>query len=247
MNDKTFFIERRGCPFCQKQSNHVLSSTHYHDTAEANRNLPNIFGKLFYCKECGVAYPSHSNLVSVFPKVYQKTFKDLKYFDNSFMQIIRKKYLKEILRNHHKIFSFSRFLDFPSLFVFQVPLVSRKPNSLKVLDVGCGFGEFLLIYKELGNDVIGTEIISELVAKQTIRGLDCRFGELDEIDFNGIKFNVIILRGVFYRTSDPCTILKLLKNLLSPDGEIAIMILALVKMALNIFLKNSFRKGNFIS
>lgn len=245
MNDKTFFIERFGCPFCQKPSNHVLSRTHYHDTAEANKELPNIYGELYHCLECGIAYPSHLYEVGAFPKLYQKTLRALKYFNDNFMQILRKKYLKEILRNNHKAFSLSRFLDVISLHVFQVPIVSRKPNNLKILDVGCGFGEFLSIYKDFGNDVVGTEIVPELAARLTDRGFNCHQGELEDINFNGIKFDVIILRAVFYRTRDPLTTLSTLKNLLALGGEVAMVDPCPGKDGAEYFFKKQFPQGQF--
>lgn len=245
MNDKTFFIERFGCPFCHKTSNEVLSRTHYHDTAESNIELPNIYGELYHCLECGIAYPSHLYNIDAFSKFYQKSFKDLKYLDDSFIQILRKKYLKEILRNNHKAFSLSRLLDFISLHVFQVPIVSRKPNNLKILDVGCGFGEFLSIYKELGNDIVGTEITPELVTKLTDRGFNCRYGELEDINFNGMKFDVIILRAVFYRTRDPLTTLSTLKNLLALGVEVAMVDPCPGKDGAEYFFKKQFPQGQF--
>lgn len=243
--DKNYFIERHGCPFCQKSSNHILSRINYHDTAEVNRELPNILGKLYHCLECGVAYPSHVYNLDVFPKFYQKSFKDLNYLDDSFIQVLRKKYIKEILRNYHKNFSLSRFLDAISLHVFQVPNVGRKPINLKILDVGCGFGEFLSTYKKLGNDVFGTEIIPKLVARLTDRGYNCHCGELEDINFNGIKFDVIILRAVFYRTRNPRTTLFTLKNLLASSGEIAMVDPCPGKDGADYFFKKQFPQGQF--
>ncbi len=245
MNNKTFFIERAGCPFCHEPSNHVLAGVHYHDTAEANRELPNIFGELYHCLECGVAYPSHLYNIDAFPKLYQKTFRDLKYFDDSFVQVLRKKYIKEILRNYHKNFSLSRFLDAISLHVFQVPNVSRKPNNLKILDVGCGFGEFLSIYEKLGNNVVGTEIFPDLASKLTDYGYNCHCGELENINFNGLKFDVIILRAVFYRTRDPHTTLSTLKSLLTSNGEIVMVDPCPGKDGAEYFFKKQFPQGQF--
>lgn len=245
MNDKTFFIERIGCPFCHKPSNHILSRTHYHDTAEANIELPNIYGELYHCLECGIAYPSHLYNIDAFSKFYQKSLNDLKYFDNSIIQTIRKKYLKGILCKYHKKFSLSRFLDVISLYVFQVPIISRMPKDLKILDVGCGFGEFLSIYKKLGNDIVGTEIVPELAARLTESGFNCHQGELEDINFNGIKFDVIILRAVFYRMRDPRTTLFTLKNLLALGGEVAMVDPCPGKDGAEYFFKKQFPQGQF--
>lgn len=100
--------------------------------------------------------PSHVYSAEAFPELYQKAYNDLIFLDKSFLQILRKRYLTCILRAYHQPFSLSRFLERVFLHVFHIPRVHRKPQGLRMLDVGCGFGEFMSIYAKLGSEVTGT-------------------------------------------------------------------------------------------
>jgi SAM-dependent methyltransferase len=245
MGGQPYFTETAGCPFCRQRSSAILDSTQYHETAEANRRLPNITGRLLACAGCGVAYPSHLYTLEAFPVLYEKSLSDLTYFDKTVLQVLRKRYLRLLLRNHHRRLSLSRFLDFCSLNVFQVPLVTRKPLGLRMLDVGCGFGEFLAIYKKFGNDITGTEVIPGLVHAGREQGFDIRSGELETIDFGGQKFDVVILRAVFYRTRQPAGTLEILKNLLAEKGEIALVDPCPGKEGASYFFRKQFPQGQF--
>ncbi len=245
MTQNHFFTEREGCPFC-KQSNHpVLHAISYHETAEANRNLPNIYGKLYHCRDCGIAYPSHIYEIAAFEKLYQKSYSDLNYFNESCLQVIRKKYIKETLRYLHQPLSLSRLLETFSLSVFQVPYITLEPKGLRICDIGCGFGEFLSIYQDLGNHVMGTEIHPALVQRLTQMGFTCKQGELEHINFDETKFDVIIFRGVFYRTRDPITTIQKAKNALSPGGEIALVEPCPGLDGVEYFFKKQFPQGQF--
>jgi SAM-dependent methyltransferase len=217
------FVRRGGCPFCRVSGHEVLARIRYHETAEANRDLPDVEGELILCDDCGVAYPSHVYSLEAFPRLYDDALRRLRRFDTSPLQTIRLRLLKEVLRRHHERRSLSRLLDLLTLRVLQVPLVRRLPRGLRILDVGCGFGEFLSVYRSLGNDVTGTEIVPELVDRLRARGYDCRLGELEAARLEGSAFDLILLRAVFYRLRDPAGSLRLLRHLLAPGGEVALV------------------------
>lgn len=240
-----FFFERTGCPFCGTQSSTVLSHIRYHETAEANKMLPDISGMLYACEPCGVAYSSHGCHLHAFPDFYSKALGDLTYFDESFLQLMRRRYLKEILRNRHKPSSLSRFLDAASLYVFQVPLVMREMRKQKILDVGCGFGEFMEAYRDMGNAVTGTEVIPALVQRLTQKRLDCELGEIEELSLEKHAFDVIIARAVFYRTRHPAATLNLFKELLAEGGELAFVDPYPTREGVEYFFKKQFPQGHF--
>jgi len=218
------FVERHGCPFCGRPSTDVLCQVRYHETAEANRTLPDLAGRLFACSSCGVAFPSHSYRPEAFPLLYSKTFSDLDGFDRSWFQRLRTAALTAMLRNHYRPLSFSRLLDTATLRVLQVPLLGRRPRQLRMLDVGCGFGEFLRIYHGFGNAVVGTEISPEFVQRLTRAGFDCRAGQLDLLEFaEHERFDAIIFRAVFYRTIDPVATLQKALSVLAPGGELVML------------------------
>jgi SAM-dependent methyltransferase len=207
------FSERSGCPFCERKGEQV-STVRYHETAEADRSLPDIAGALYSCGHCGVMYPSHCYSIEAIGTLYRKTLADLTYFDRSPMQRMRKAYMKAVIRG-------MPLLDALSLRVFQIPTVSRHAG-LRILDVGCGFGEFLDIFRDLGNQVTGTEVIEQLAGYCRSKGHDVRFGELERLHLDG-KFDLVILRAVLYRTRNPVQTLGVVKSLLAPGGEISLV------------------------
>ncbi len=240
-----YFFEREGCPFCAQQSKNIISRVRYHETAESNKEIPDMEGKLYECEDCGIAYASHGAKVEAFPLFYKKSLDDLGYLDESILQLCRKSYMKAILKDGYKPFSVSRFLDALSLRVFQVPLLTREAKGLKMLDVGCGFGEFVSIYQELGNDVWGTEIVLQLVERLKNRGLSCLFGQLEDIPFNGMRFDVVLSRAVFYRTVNPVKTMLRFKELLFPGGEIALVDPYPGVNGAEYFFKKQFPQGHF--
>jgi SAM-dependent methyltransferase len=161
------------------------------------------------------------------------------------IQKLRKAYLRAILKGQHRSFSLSRFLDHLSLHSLQPPHLTRKPAGLKILDVGCGFGEFLSIYRDLGNEVVGTEILPQLVSRLQKQGLDCRPGELESIDFGGDRFDAIIFRAVFYRTRHPEVTLNTARRLLANGGEIVCVDPAPGREGAEYFLRKQFPQGQF--
>jgi len=245
LGNESFFAETLGCPFCRRPSDALLATVDYRDTAEAHPDLPNVEGRLYECADCGVAYPSHQYEIEAMPALYRKTFREMEFFDRTVMQRARKLYLKAILRGQHRRWSFARLLDHLSLHTLQAPPVTREPRGLRVLDVGCGFGEFLAIYRDLGNAVVGTEVLPVLVERLQHQGFDCRSGEIEDIDFGGQRFDVIILRAVFYRTRNPLRALETAKNLLSTDGEIALIDPCPGREGAEFFLRKQFPQGQF--
>jgi len=227
------FVPTAGCPYC-RAAGEPISSVRYHDTAEANRSLPDISGTLYSCEDCGIAYSSHSYSIDALPLLYSKSFTDLAYFDRSTLQRLRKRFIKAVLSGH-------RVLDGLSMSVLQIPLVPRS-SGLKILDVGCGFGEFMEIFRSLGNSVIGTELMPELVELGQQRGNDVRFGELEDLAFEE-KFDLILFRAVLYRTRDPRRTLETAKSLLSTGGEISLLDPA--PLGSDYFFKKQFPQGNF--
>ncbi len=245
MKNEQYFAERDCCPFCAESSKEILANVDYHDTAEANKQLPNVKGELFACNRCGVAYPSHVYTADGFSELYRKTLNDWAFFDATIFQRVRKKCLKIILSNYHRTFSVSRLLDASLFHVLQVPIVRRRPRRQRILDVGCGFGEFLVAFRELDNEVIGTEIIPALVDRLKRMGADCRLGEIENIGFSEMMFEVIIFRAVLYRTRNPIQTIEAAKSLLAPGGEIALVDPCPGPDGVEYYFRKQFPQGQF--
>lgn len=94
----------------------------------------------------------------------------------------------------------------------------------KLLDIGCGFGLFLKMAKEVGFKVYGVEM-----EKETVKAAQEKFGlknispkSVEKIDFPERYFDVITLFDILEHLENPEVILKKLKRLLKPDGLLVI-------------------------
>ncbi len=99
---------------------------------------------------------------------------------------------------------------------------SNLPPNARVLDVGCGSGEFLSVLSELCPcEAWGTEL--EGVAAQRARkhaSIKLMVGSLKKEDFTESYFDLITLFHVFEHLPDPSRMLHILNYLLKPGGRI---------------------------
>ena len=98
-----------------------------------------------------------------------------------------------------------------------------KPEKGRVLDVGCGRGEFLHAAGKKDWNVVGTEISKTFAdyAKNKF-GLNVLTGDLRDIDLHFESFDVICLISVIQYLQNPMETLKKSNLLLKKDGIIFI-------------------------
>jgi 2-polyprenyl-3-methyl-5-hydroxy-6-metoxy-1,4-benzoquinol methylase len=99
--------------------------------------------------------------------------------------------------------------------------VSKGP----ILDIGCAFGWFLEVARDLGWQVFGieqTERIAEIARKKN--GLNVISGDLKSIGHFNTDFKVITLWNVLEHIAEPLNALRSLYDKLSPDGLLVISV-----------------------
>ena len=98
-----------------------------------------------------------------------------------------------------------------------------KPNS-RILDVGCGSGEFLMHLFDLGmKDLTG---IDPFLDKDILKSNGPKIYKrtLEEISADGSLFDLVMLHHVFEHVKDPLNVLKHCKKLLEEQGFLLIRI-----------------------
>lgn len=94
----------------------------------------------------------------------------------------------------------------------------------ELLDIGAGIGMFLSKAKDHFN-VTGTEVSDEGIAVAKERyGLDFVKGELESLDFDSKKFDVITMSQILEHVPYPGKTLDFLKSILKPGGVIYISV-----------------------
>jgi SAM-dependent methyltransferase len=198
----------------------VLVELRYHEVVGADTTLPDFQGRLTACRACGIAYPSHVYSVEHFPTLSRQLIDRQIQFHRSTVHRLRVLLLREILRRRGVSPSTSALLDAATFHALLVPLFSRRPPPLSVLDVGAGFGDFAEAFRALGNTVETTEIVPDLVDYMQGLGFRSQLGELERISFDDRRFDLVFMRGTLYRTRDPARTIEVAKGLLAEGGVI---------------------------
>lgn len=94
----------------------------------------------------------------------------------------------------------------------------------KILDVGCGRGDFLLLMKERGWLCTGIELDKRVEAHGKRIGLDLRFGAIHEQKFPDGYFDAITLWHVFEHLRDPQAAIREFRRILKPGGLLMIAV-----------------------
>jgi SAM-dependent methyltransferase len=92
----------------------------------------------------------------------------------------------------------------------------------KLLEIGCGTGEFLVEARQLGFEVEGLEISPHAAATANARiGRECvQWGQLEKKDFPLHFFDVCVLSDVIEHVREPLAVLRKVHELLKPGGVI---------------------------
>jgi SAM-dependent methyltransferase len=100
----------------------------------------------------------------------------------------------------------------------------RGMHGGRLLEIGCGQGDFLLEAQHLGYDVMGVEL-SLSAAQQAQRRLGAGrivCGEIESVALGTARFDVCVLSDVIEHTRDPLAFLRTIRCLLKPDGVLFI-------------------------
>ena len=95
-------------------------------------------------------------------------------------------------------------------------------QNAQALDVGCGWGGFIIELGKLGMKAVGTEASPSRAEFCRSRGLDVRNGRFNAENMSRLfpdrRFDLISFCGVLNGIDEPCAALDLAKNYLAPNG-----------------------------
>jgi len=96
-------------------------------------------------------------------------------------------------------------------------LEKPKPGQ-KLLDVGCGNGDYLMLAASAGWKVKGVEPDLKALEVARSRGLEVMQGSIDEVAQTGELFDVITMSHVIEHVHDPVSFVKFAYKCLKPGG-----------------------------
>lgn len=98
------------------------------------------------------------------------------------------------------------------------------PGRNRLLDVGCGTGQFLLLARAEGWDVTGIEIAKAGVEAARKAGLPVHLGSLTTLDLPESSFDLVTLWNVLDFVPDPVEQAREAKRVLVPGGVLALRV-----------------------
>lgn len=96
------------------------------------------------------------------------------------------------------------------------------PQKVKVLDIGCGFGESLGYHQARDCEVYGVEADSNIQKVIDKFGFNVKIGLFDSKDYKNNFFDYITMDQVIEHLTNPIEILKGMKTVLKDDGYIVL-------------------------
>jgi 2-polyprenyl-3-methyl-5-hydroxy-6-metoxy-1,4-benzoquinol methylase len=94
------------------------------------------------------------------------------------------------------------------------------PREVRVLDIGCGFGESLGFHAARGCDAYGVEADANILRVAERHGLKVRHGLFDPDLYERCTFDVVTLDQVIEHVADPVTVLRGIDQVLKPGGRL---------------------------
>lgn len=155
-----------------------------------------------FCPACGLGKTDPVLTEEEFKKIYSSTYReeDSTRFFSPLEKVIR------LLR------------------VQRCRSVERFGKKGRILDVGCGRGDFLLMMKERGWEPTGLELDERIERHGRKIGIDLRSGSLETVRFPDRHFEAVTFWHVFEHLKDPEWALKECRRILKPGGLLVISV-----------------------
>lgn len=96
------------------------------------------------------------------------------------------------------------------------------PPNVRVLDIGCGFGESLGYHRNRGCDAHGVEADANILRVAERHGLKVRHGLFDPSHYEPSSFDVVTLDQVVEHLTDPVAVLRGVRKVLKPGGMLVL-------------------------
>lgn len=234
------------CPSC-KQNTH----TSVFRRGDDNISWTDIW-TLYKCHACNSIYLSPRPDKESLPKAYSTYYthtnpednKDLS--DNSLKTRLINGYLNKrfsLNRANSTLIGFWLFKCLPPLSM-KLDIYGRHiPQSLcksnkKILDIGCGNGNFLYRAQEIGMESYGLETDPMAIKNLEDAGMNVHLGALESAHFPPKKFDYITLNHVIEHVEDPEKLLINIYNILKEDGIVWLALPNPNALGLKIFKKS---------
>ncbi len=227
MKEFTHYLENlSNCPFCKEtlsSAKHVLSNNGFN---------------IIECQGCGMSLVNPRPGKEVIQTFYPEKSHTHSIPVSSFKNKIREKIFIEAGRypsTYRNFFEQLLCRALAGILRSQVNPIIPYRGGGKLLDVGCGNGDFLRLVRTAGWDTYGVDVDIKALkaAKNGYHKLIC--GTLDSIGFSSFHFDAITILNVLEHCHDPLQVLKNCNRILKHDGIIVVCVPNFECLELKIF------------
>ncbi len=191
--------------------------------------------KLWRCKSCSSAYLDPRPTKETIGLAYRHYFTHETTFNKPIKELSLWKRFRRTLANGYRNYKSGSNLHPASkigialtLFPDQRHILDSSlrgieksnPVNQRLLDIGCGNGDFLYFAKSTGREVVGIDLDEEAVSVARKNGLDVRLGNIDVLNPEKEKFDIITIGHVIEHVHDPLYLLRKCYGLLNKSGYV---------------------------
>jgi len=191
------------------------------------------------CSDCGLIYidpqPTEEELAEHYPAeygVYRKSPSPPSRLKMWAIKAVAKNYFGYSKRPG----VLGRIVSLPLL--YKVSHLPRFKANGRLLDVGCGTGTRLVVFRELGWEVEGLEMSKE--AAKTASGLGCKVysGRFEDVNLPSDYYDVVYMNNVFEHFSRPRFCLERIACVLKEGGELVMVVPNSASLGFRMFKEN---------
>jgi len=195
------------CHLCGSGDRVVLASgsDHEYSTTTDDRFF------VVKCMKCGLVYlnprPAESELATIYPREYAGYIDDEGVAGNSLLSRLKTAFVNE--------------LGYPKRVRTAVGYLPRNGSPLRLLDVGCGTGRVLSLFREYypGEvETVGVDFDSSAVEIARKKGHGAICGMFEAMDFPPCSFDCVYSSHVIEHVADPGLLLSKVVSVLAPGG-----------------------------
>jgi 2-polyprenyl-3-methyl-5-hydroxy-6-metoxy-1,4-benzoquinol methylase len=219
------------CPVCKSEKINF-----YFNQIDKNIGIQGIFSSS-KCSNCKAIFlnpqPTYKESGKFYPNEEYYSFNKIIKKEDSIKTRIKLGLYKIYFSNGKNIFE--KILFSPIKFFSRGTILNKE---IRLLDIGCGSGQFLYEMKSLGLEVYGIEPGKFDKEENKKYNLNIKQGNIESVKYKKEYFDMITLNHVLEHINNPNETLSCIKRILKEEGVLIIGVPNTNSLAFKIFKKN---------
>ncbi len=195
------------CYVCNSTDQKVIARGREHEYTTTTDDLFSVVK----CAKCGLLFlnprPAESELGTIYPNEYPAFVEEQIPAHQSALSKLKDSFIDK--------------LGYPSRVRTALQYVSARKAPLRILDVGCGAGRVLSLFKQFYDgpiETVGLDFDEKATALTQGKGHDVITGTFETVAIPPASFDCVYSSHVIEHVADPGAFLKKVKSVLKPGG-----------------------------